>query len=142
MPMIHRLALLAALAIATPAAADPWPICVRGQPDTACVVDGDTVHYRGRKIRLIATDAPETEHASCPQERAAGERTRDRLAELLAAGVRVETEGREDRYGRLLARLVTPAGDVETILLDEGLTLPYRRSAEERERRREHWCGR
>jgi micrococcal nuclease len=133
-----RAALLLALLV-TPAAAEPWPICDRGQPSAACVIDGDGLWFKGRKIRLAATDAPETEQASCEAEYAAGIRARDRLADLLGTGATIHPTGARDRYGRHLATVTVPAGDVEDILISEGLSLPY--VAGERDERVKHWCG-
>jgi micrococcal nuclease len=129
-------ALLLALLV-TPAAAEPWPVCDRGQPSAACVIDADSIWFKGRKIRLAATDAPETEQASCQAEYAAGIRARDRLADLLGTGATIHPTGARDRYGRHLATVT--AGDVEDILISEGLSLPY--VAGERDERTKHWCG-
>jgi hypothetical protein len=38
-----------------------------------------------------------------------------------------------------LATVTVPAGDVEDILISEGLSLPY--VAGERDERTKHWCG-
>lgn len=127
--------------MATPALAAPWPICDRGQPDEACVVDGDTIHWHGLKIRLTQTDAPETEHARCPAELAAGIRARDRLADLLGLGAEVRLSGRQDRYRRELGTVETPLGDAESVMLGEGLTLVYRSGRDAKAERMRHWCG-
>ncbi len=139
-----RPALAGLLALAlqvAPAAAEPWPICDQGRPASACVVDGDTIWWHGDKFRFAATDAPETEHARCPAERASGERTRDRLAALLGTGATVRPTGARDRYDRRLAGVTVPAGDVEAILLSEGLTLPYAPGRAAHAARAAHWCG-
>jgi endonuclease YncB( thermonuclease family) len=115
------------------------------------VIDGDTVwHYptsrsESEKIRLLDIDAPETTRPSCERELIAGLRAKARLAELLQRRpLRIERcdehgEPCEDRFGRTLARLHTPAGEVGAILLREGLALKYEpgRKAE----RNAHWCG-
>lgn len=118
------------------------------------VIDGDTVwHYgcaRGEgckpeKIRLLDIDAPESFRATCEGELVAGLRAKARLVELLAARpVRIERcdehgDRCEDRFGRTLARLHTPAGEVGSILMREGLALKYEpgRKAE----RTARWCG-
>lgn len=44
-----------------------------------CVVDGDTLRFKGEKIRIVDIDAPETSKPACPAERQAGEEARDRL---------------------------------------------------------------
>lgn len=123
-------------------AAGPWPICDHGQPRAACVHDGDTVWLDGTKIRLWTTAAPEIGHrASCDAEHTAGIRARDRLAVLLGSGsVAVITDGDLDRYGRLLAGLTVDGAGVETVMIGEGITLPY--DGTTRAERTAHWCGR
>lgn len=135
--------LILALALASPAAAEP----LEGR---IVVIDGDTVwHYsvrgeRPEKIRLLDIDAPETHGSKCEAELAAGYRAKARLVELLAQRpvsiTRCGDDGRcTDRFGRTLARISTPGGEVGAILLREGLALPYvpGRKAE----RAAHWCG-
>lgn len=114
------------------------------------VIDGDTIwHYTTpgsapEKIRLLDIDAPETSRPACERELIAGLRARARLAELLQRRPsRIERcdehgEPCEDRFGRTLARLHTPAGEAGAILLREGLALKYEpgRKAE----RNAHWC--
>lgn len=115
------------------------------------VIDGDTVwHYatprsEPEKIRLLDIDAPESTRTACERELIAGLRAKARLAELLQLRpVHIERcdehgDRCEDRFGRTLARLHTPAGEVGAILLREGLALKYEpgRKAE----RNAHWCG-
>ena len=44
-----------------------------GPTRTTCVVDGDTIWYRGEKIRLVGFDTPEIDYAECENERQLGE---------------------------------------------------------------------
>jgi micrococcal nuclease len=88
------------------------------------VIDGDTIAYRGETIRIRGLDAPEI-HGRCEAEIRLAERARDRLAELLAGGLRVYPQGR-DRYRRVLAVVRDARGrDVARILITEGLARPY-----------------
>lgn len=118
------------------------------------VIDGDTVwHYdcpRGggckpEKIRLLDIDAPESFRSACEGELVAGLRAKARLVELLRQRpVRIERcnehgDRCEDRFGRTLARLHTPAGSVGLILMREGLALQYVAGA--KAARTAHWCG-
>jgi hypothetical protein len=51
------------------------------------VIDGDTVRWQGRIVRLIGFDAPETgDRARCQSERERGNRATARLRELVATG--------------------------------------------------------
>lgn len=107
-----------------------------GSGRVTCVVDGDTIWYRGDKIRLTDINTPEISQPACAEEARLGAEARDRLADLLNAGAfSLEAEGREvDRYGRLL-RIVTRDGtSLGDVLVGEGL-------AEEWQGRRSGWCG-
>lgn len=94
-------------------------ICAPGPRDN-CVVDGDTFWLAGEKIRIEDIDTPETDQAKCPAERAAGERAKARLLQLLRADFVVQRHGR-DRYGRTLAVVTVGGRSVGAQLFAEGL---------------------
>jgi endonuclease YncB( thermonuclease family) len=99
------------------------------------VIDGDTFHYRGKKIRVADIDTPEM-RGRCPYESELAARATARMRELLHAGP-FELEripGRdEDRYGRKL-RVVTRNGrSLGDQLVAEGLAQTW-------SGRREPWC--
>jgi micrococcal nuclease len=86
------------------------------------VVDGDTLIARidGRRVRvrLLGVDAPESAAGYGPGE-CFGPEAGDAARGLLPRGDRIAlrtdpTQGREDRFGRLLAE-VTPAGGAGTV---------------------------
>jgi endonuclease YncB( thermonuclease family) len=113
-----------------------FPICA-GSRRVTCVVDGDTIWYRGEKIRVADIDTPEVFSPACPRERAAGERATRRLQELLNAGAfsleAAPGAASRDRYGRAL-RIVTRDGEsLGQMLVREGL-------AEEWGGARREWC--
>jgi endonuclease YncB( thermonuclease family) len=89
-----------------------------------CVIDGDTIRYRGESIRIENIDAPEVFSPGCIAEKAMGELATLRLAQLLNQGPFeiVDDGGRDrDKYGRklrVLKRNGQPLGD---ILVAEGL---------------------
>ena len=71
------------------------------------VIDGDTLHVDGKKIRLTGIDAPELSQ-TCRDAQArewpCGQAAKARLIELVSRGeVACSARGR-DRYGRTLAR--------------------------------------
>jgi endonuclease YncB( thermonuclease family) len=119
--------------------------------DRITVIDGDTVALpcavpgRGcaERVRVYSIDAPETRGARCPAEREAGLRAKARLAALLRRqavsiercepGINGRAPRCTDRYGRTLARLVTAAGDVGSVLIAEGLATRWPVRAD--------WCG-
>ena len=106
------------------------------QPAAVSVIDGDTFHYGGDKIRIADIDTPEV-RGRCAYEKALAAQATQRLEELLAAGP-FELQpipGRdEDRYGRKL-RVVTRNGrSLGDRLVEEGLARTWTG-------RREPWCG-
>ena len=94
----------------------------RRQPN--CVIDGDTIHYDGTRIRIEDIDAPETHDPKCASELALGEHATQRLLELINAGPFeiVYTGGRDtDRYGRELRRIERNGRSLGAMLVSEGL---------------------
>ena len=94
-----------------------------------CVVDGDTLYYRGSKIRIADIDTPETHPPRCEAEAVKGAAATQRLQQLVSAGpftLEANPGGRdEDRYGRKL-RVVTRGGEsLGGVLVDEGLARWY-----------------
>lgn len=124
-----------------------WP----ARPETIAghritVIDGDTISLpavsgrRSEHIRLLDIDAPEAHRPRCPVEQIAAQAATDKLAALLAGRpVSIERHGR-DRYGRTLARLRTPVGDVGAAMMAAGLALPWRPGREAWQRRADYWC--
>lgn len=99
-------------------------LCAPGPRDN-CVVDGDTLWLAGEKIRIEGIDAPETDQAKCPAERAQGEAAKRRLQSLLNSGpISVQRTG-TDRYRRTLARVLVDGVDVGEVMVGEGLVRPY-----------------
>lgn len=96
-----------------------------GKPNRRnCVVDGDTIHYEGVKIRIEGIDAPETHGSQCESERALGMRATRRMLELVNAGpFEIVQKGRRDtdKYGRKLRVLERHGQSLGDILIAEGL---------------------
>src|SRR5690606_32074741 len=67
-----------------PAFSGKWFICTT-QTDY-CVVDGSTILYAGRKVRLADIDTPAITGARCDAERARGGDAKLRLREILNEG--------------------------------------------------------
>ncbi len=102
-----------------------------------CVVDGDTIHYAGLKIRLEDIDAPETYQYKCESELALGKRATSRLLELINSGPfeLFNRGGRdEDRYGRKLRTIERGGRSLGEILVAEGLARRW-------DGARRSWCG-
>jgi micrococcal nuclease len=109
-------------------------ICKSGG-GTNCVVDGDTIWYRGSKIRIADIDTPETHQPRCAAEAALGAAATQRLHQLVNAGpFTLQSINRdEDRYGRKL-RILTRGGEsLGDVLVEEGLARYY-------EGGRRSWC--
>jgi len=101
-----------------------FPLC-GGPVRTSCVVDGDTLWYRGEKIRVADINAPETSDPHCAREAALGRRATLRLQALLNAGpftLAPNPKGRDmDKYGRSL-RVITRGGEsLGGALVNDGL---------------------
>ena len=101
-----------------------FPLC-DGPLRTTCVVDGDTLWYRGAKIRIADINAPETSKPQCAHEAAQGRRAMRRLQVLLNSGpftLAPNPDGRNtDKYGRSL-RVITRGGQsLGGALVSEGL---------------------
>ena len=102
---------------------------------TNCVVDGDTIWYRGTKIRISDIDTPETHQPRCAAEAELGATATQRMHQLINAGpfTLQSIDRDQDRYGRKL-RIVTRGGEsLGDILVSEGLARYY-------EGGRRSWC--
>lgn len=116
----------ARVANATDTEAASFGMCHSGG-GTNCVVDGDTIYYRGAKIRIADIDTPETHGPRCPAEAKRGAAATRRMQELVNAGpFTLKSINRdEDRYGRKL-RILTRGGEsLGSILVVEGLARYY-----------------
>ncbi|WP_018447859.1 thermonuclease family protein [Rhizobium gallicum] len=102
------------------------------------VTDGDTVHVVGEAAgtRLVGFNTPEKFSPQCEYERQQGERASARLRELVAHGsarlTKVAcacapgTEGtKKCNHGRYCGTLLVDGKDVGSILISEGLAVPF-----------------
>lgn len=118
----------AALPMAGPADRESarFGVC-RGRHGTNCVIDGDTLFYHGRQIRIADIDAPEIGHPQCDAELARAGRAKNRLQVLLNAG-RFTLQAYErprDRYGRELLIVTRGGQSLGGVLVSEGLAHPW-----------------
>jgi hypothetical protein len=116
------------------------------------VLDGDTVRYQSRTVRLVGFDTPETgDRARCEHERTLGARATSRLRELVTTrsadltlvpcACPPGTEGtRSCNFGRACGVLTVDGRDVGGILILEGLAKPFRCSGVSCPRRAS-WCS-
>ena len=110
-----------------------------GPVRVTCVVDGDTLWYRGAKIRLADINAPEVSDPACAHEAALGAAATERLLMLLNQGAftlapNADGSGRaSDRYGRALRVVTRDGASLGEQLVAEGL-------AEEWKGYRGSWC--
>jgi len=88
-----------------------------------CVVDGDTLWYKGDRIRIADIDAPEVSNPQCARELNLGEQATARMIALLNAGpISLQTTDTEyDRYGRRLLKVTRGGKSLGAILVREGL---------------------
>jgi endonuclease YncB( thermonuclease family) len=112
------------------------PLC-KGWPRVNCVIDGDTIWYRGEKIRIADINAPETHDPHCAYEADLGRRATDRMISLLNGGpfeVAATGDRDEDVYGRKLRIVERNGRSLGQILVSEGL-------AERWQGYRRNWCA-
>ncbi len=102
---------------------------------TNCVVDGDTIWYRGTKIRIAGIDTPETHQPKCAAEAKLGAAATRRMLQLVNAGpFTLQSINRdEDRFGRKLRILTRGGKSLGDILVEEGLARYYKGG-------RRSWC--
>ena len=98
-----------------------------GRHGTNCVIDGDTLFYAGRQIRIADIDAPELGSPQCDAEYARAGRAKDRLQALLNAGPfsLQAYERPRDVYGRELLVITRGGKSLGRVLEDEGLAHPW-----------------
>lgn len=95
------------------------------------VVDGDTIHYNGEKIRIANIDTPEISGAKCDSELKRGLEAKAALKELVDGRPLVINRGDPDtgrmvdQYGRTLALVSTGGRDVGTILIQQRHARPW-----------------
>ena len=108
-----------------------------GSERVTCVVDGDTIWFEGRKIRLADINTPEISRPACRREAELGERATRRLTALLNHGpFTLRREGKRDKdyFGRALRVVERDGHSLGTVLVDEGLAETWRG-------RRGNWCA-
>lgn len=145
--MLRIIALL--LLLPNLAFANDWPDHLSGMPTR--IVDGDTIHLKGHKIRLLGIDTPEMKQYCQDRDGVAwpcGLRARDMLAGLVDAGGAIDCliSGR-DRYKRLLGRCFSGDVDLQHALIAAGFgvaeyTADYKSvEARAKARNRGMWAG-
>ncbi|MGR9299968.1 thermonuclease family protein (plasmid) [Rhizobium leguminosarum] len=119
-------------------ASRPSPIASVLAKQAFTITDGDTVHVSGERVgtRLVGFNTPEKFSPQCEYEHQLGERASARLRELVAHGsarlTKVAcacapgTEGTKIcNHGRYCGTLLVDGRDVGSILISEGLAVPF-----------------
>lgn len=117
------------------------------------VIDGDTirVHHKRPNVRLVGFNAPETRRAACEPERELGAKATQRLRDLVGDGdldfefvacsCPPGTEGTQAcNYGRRCGTLKSNGRDVGSILIAEGLAVPFQCEATRCPKTPRPWC--
>lgn len=121
-----------------PASTSSPTTALAGQKATIKPVDGDTFWYNGKKIRVMDIDTPEPSkygNAECPAEAALGDKaSRFTKKVITTQHIQIEWSGREDRYGRALAKVRVGSVYLSEMLISEGLAKPWRG-------RQVNWCA-
>ena len=99
----------------------------RGPSRTACVIDGDTLWYKGDKIRVADINTPQTAEPACDAELDKGEKAATRMIALLNEGpftlepLHSKTPHDTDRAGRKLRSILRGGHSLGEVLVAEGL---------------------
>lgn len=118
---------------ALPAFSGKWFICTT-QSDY-CVLDGSTILYAGRKVRLADIDAPAVANARCDAERLRGGDAKLRLREILNEGDVTLVAAKDGARAGAAAHFVLRNGQsVGHRMVQEGLAKPWTG-------RHQSWCG-
>jgi len=138
---------VAVLFLATPAFAEPI------DPTDIEVIDGDTIqiHHQRLNVQLVGFNAPEIHNASCQAEAELGARATRRLRELVRAGglefeyVRCSCpEGTQGttacNWKRDCGTLKSRGRDIGSILIAEGLAVPFVCGATSCPKTPRPWC--
>jgi hypothetical protein len=100
-----------------------------GEPLSGCLaIDGDTLRCGAERIRLLGIDAPEMGGRCRPGRRCAlgdSDASKAALADAASGPLTIQRVG-TDRYGRTLALVSGPAGDLSCGQLKAGRAI-YRR---------------
>lgn len=101
-------------------------------------VDGDTFWYDGKKVRVMDIDTPEPSkygNAECSAEAKLGDKASEFTKDIITTReIKIEWSGREDRYGRALARVRVGDRYLGDMLTNAGLAKPWRG-------RQVDWCA-
>lgn len=142
---------LLAVAIVWNGAEEPWsssppPAPTLRSGDTfdgryAVLIDSNIIGIGQERIRIANIDAPESFNPRCSEERVAGLKVKERLAQVIRVEkVGIRREG-QDADGRTLARIAVNGQDLGDLLIREGLVLPWHDGPEARTAGARHWCG-
>jgi endonuclease YncB( thermonuclease family) len=118
-----------------PAFSGKWFICTT-QSDY-CVLDGSTILYAGRKVRLADIDTPAITEARCDAERLRGGDAKLRLREILNEGdvTLVAAKGGSSVRAGAAAHMVLRGGQsIGHRLVQEGFARPWTGQ-------HQSWCG-
>lgn len=116
-----------------PAFSGKWFICTT-QTDY-CVLDGSTLLYAGRKVRLADIDAPAIAEARCDAERSRGGDAKLRLREILNEGDVTLVAAKGNSTAKAAPHLVLRNGQsIGHRLVKEGFARPW-------SGRHQSWCG-
>ena len=110
-------------AVETPHAGQFGNCYNRGGPN--CVLDGDTIYFKGQKVEVAGVDAPEIETAGCPEEVKRGIEAAGRLADLLNSGKVTIAGAERGTDGQLLRKVKVNGRDVGNAMISAGLAHKY-----------------
>ena len=95
----------------------------------AQIIDGDTIHIAGHRVRLCGIDAAEINHV-CQRKGVqwpCGIKASEKLKELVTNSVISCTEIDRDRYGRIVAICKANRTEINAAMVLAGMALAYRK---------------
>ena len=89
------------------------------------IIDGDTIHFNGLKIRMIGLDAPESNNSRYWYAECFGQEAKEHLQGLLQNTNNITLEkdlsqGELDMYGRTLAYILVNGVNINTQMIQDG----------------------
>lgn len=122
-------------------------VATRSFPGAGIVVDGDTIHQGGERLRLKGIDAPELAQI-CRRGSAdypCGRIARDALRALSRKAGFACAGWERDKYGRLLVTCIAGDADINRAMVESGLAVDYggyaAAEADARKAARGLWAG-
>ena len=108
-------------------------VAIGATSGAARIIDGDTIHIAGQRVRLYGIDAAEINQL-CQRKGIqwqCGIKAAEKLKELTAGSIVSCTEIDRDRYGRIVAVCIAKRTEVNAAMVLSGMALAYRKYSDD-----------